>query len=124
MGSVGERPDLDALHELEEVLKHLADELAAWRRRALSAESRVADHSRASGGDGPHRLRELRERHIQIDHYRNSLANSRALVRSSTVAETMISLASSALRQTRTSPRPYFRLKGSMYLSNVRFHWA
>ena len=61
MGSAGERPDLDALHELEEVLRHLSDELAAWRRRALSAESRVSDQSRMAGGDGQHRLRDLEE---------------------------------------------------------------
>jgi hypothetical protein len=61
MGSAGERPDLDALRELEEVLRHLAEELATWRRRALTAESRVSDHSRASGGEGQHRLRDLEE---------------------------------------------------------------
>lgn len=43
MASGAERPDLDALSELEEVLRHLESELAAWRRRALSAESRLSD---------------------------------------------------------------------------------
>jgi hypothetical protein len=61
MGSAGERPDLDALHELEEVLRHLAEELSAWRRRALTAEARVSDHSRSSGDDGPHHLRDVEE---------------------------------------------------------------
>ncbi len=61
MGSAGERPDLDALRELEEVLRHLSEELAAWRRRALTAEARVSDHSRAAGGEGQHRLRDLEE---------------------------------------------------------------
>jgi chromosome segregation ATPase len=61
MESAGERPDLDALHELEEVLRHLSEELGAWRRRALSAEARVSDHSRAAGGEGQHRLRDLEE---------------------------------------------------------------
>ncbi|HVO34433.1 MAG TPA: hypothetical protein VMT21_02640 [Gemmatimonadales bacterium] len=61
MGSAGERPDLDALHELEEVLRHLSEELAAWRRRALTAEARVTDQSRASGGEGQHRLRDVEE---------------------------------------------------------------
>jgi len=52
MASSGERPDLDALRELEEVLRHLEHELASWRRRALSAETRLAE---AGGdGDGPH----------------------------------------------------------------------
>ena len=43
MASGAERPDLEALSELEEVLRHLESELAAWRRRALSAESRLSD---------------------------------------------------------------------------------
>jgi len=63
MGSAGERPDLDAFLELEEVLHHLADELGAWRKRALTAEARVADHLRAQGiGDTSLlRLKELEE---------------------------------------------------------------
>jgi len=61
MGSAGERPDLDALRELEDVLRHLSEELAAWRRRALTAESRVSDHSRAIGPEAPHRQRDLEE---------------------------------------------------------------
>lgn len=47
MASGGERADLDALRELEEVLRHFENELASWRRRALSAESRLAE---ADGG--------------------------------------------------------------------------
>ncbi len=52
MASGGERPDLEALRELEEVLRHLEGELAGWRRRALTAEQRLTDLSQ-SGGDGP-----------------------------------------------------------------------
>ncbi len=61
MGSAGERPDLDALYELESVLRHLSEELASWRRRALTAEGRVTDHSRSSGAEGQHRQRDLEE---------------------------------------------------------------
>jgi len=62
MASAGDRPDLEALHELEEVLHHLSEELGAWRRRALSAEARVADQRSVEGGDGALlRLRELEE---------------------------------------------------------------
>jgi predicted nuclease with TOPRIM domain len=32
-------PEFEALQQLEEVLKHLTDELAGWRRRALKAEA-------------------------------------------------------------------------------------
>ena len=48
MASGGDRPDLDALKELEEVLRHFETELASWRRRALSAESRMSE----GGGEG------------------------------------------------------------------------
>jgi hypothetical protein len=63
MAYAGDRPDLEALHELEEVLHHLAEELATWRRRALTAEAKVAEQVRSGeGGDGPLlRLRELEE---------------------------------------------------------------
>ncbi len=67
MGSAGERPDLDALRELEEVLKHLSEELASWRRRALTAESKVSDHSRSSGGESQHRLRDLEEANRNLE---------------------------------------------------------
>jgi hypothetical protein len=54
VASVAERPDLDALRELEDVLRLLTEELAAWRRRALTAEARLADSARlVDGGVGP-----------------------------------------------------------------------
>lgn len=52
MASGGERPDLEALRELEDVLRLLSEELAAWRRRALTAEARVAETARLTDGDG------------------------------------------------------------------------
>jgi hypothetical protein len=62
VASAGERPDLDALRELDEVLRHLTEELAGWRRRALSAESKVAESSRFAEGDGgAGRVQELEE---------------------------------------------------------------
>jgi hypothetical protein len=62
MASGVERPDLAALHELEQVLRHLEGELAGWRRRALSAESRVEDmEASAEAGAGGTRSRELEE---------------------------------------------------------------
>jgi predicted nuclease with TOPRIM domain len=36
--SDSENPELVALAGLEEVIKHVSDELASWRRRALKAE--------------------------------------------------------------------------------------
>jgi hypothetical protein len=52
VASAGERPDLDALRELEDVLRLLAEELSGWRRRALTAEARVAEVTRLADGDG------------------------------------------------------------------------
>jgi len=53
VASVGERPDLDALRELDDVLRHLTEELAGWRRRALTAEAKAAEAARfAEDGDG------------------------------------------------------------------------
>ena len=53
MASAGERPDLDALRELDDVLRHLTEELAGWRRRALSDEAKAADAARfVEDGDG------------------------------------------------------------------------
>jgi hypothetical protein len=52
MASVGERPDLDALRELEEVLRHFENELASWRRRALTAEARLAELGSGPAAEG------------------------------------------------------------------------
>ena len=55
----GDRPDLEALKELEDVLRHLESELAGWRRRALGAEARLADAG--GGSDHSARARELED---------------------------------------------------------------
>ena len=41
MASDSDRPDLEAFQELQQLVRHLGDELAAFRRRALQAEARV-----------------------------------------------------------------------------------
>lgn len=61
MASGGERPDLEALRELEEVVRHFETELASWRRRALSAEAKVADLTGAEPAAVGGRARELEE---------------------------------------------------------------
>lgn len=63
MAFTGERPELTALKELEDVLHHLADELGAWRRRALTAEAKVGEQLRIQegGGGAMLRMRELEE---------------------------------------------------------------
>jgi predicted RNase H-like nuclease (RuvC/YqgF family) len=68
MGSAGARPELEALRELEEVLRHLEGELAGWRRRALAAEAKAAEVGRflEEGGAGAH-TRQLEERARQLE---------------------------------------------------------
>jgi hypothetical protein len=65
----GERPDLDALRELEDVLRHLTEELAGWRRRALTAEAKASDAARfAEDGDaGVGRLKALEDANRNLE---------------------------------------------------------
>ena len=49
MEYTSERPELKALDELESLLHHLEEELAAWRRRTQRAESEVQE-VRSKGG--------------------------------------------------------------------------
>ena len=50
MASDSERPDLEAFEELHQLVRHLGDELATFRRRALSAEARIKAIDSAPGG--------------------------------------------------------------------------
>lgn len=44
-----ERPDAESLNELADLLQHVGEELAAWRRRSLKAEAELAE-ARSKGG--------------------------------------------------------------------------
>jgi len=46
------RPELRAFDELSQLVRHLGDELAAFRRRALQAEARLRAYE-GVGGSGP-----------------------------------------------------------------------
>jgi hypothetical protein len=48
--SDSDRPDLESFEELERLVRHLGDELASFRRRALSAEARVKAIDATPGG--------------------------------------------------------------------------
>lgn len=50
MASDSERPDIAAFEELQQLVKHLGDELATFRRRAQQAEARVKAIDAAPGG--------------------------------------------------------------------------
>ena len=62
-----ERPDQKALNDLEQVVNHLAEELAGWRRRTLKAEGEL-QQARANGGvlAGPE-LNQARQRIIELE---------------------------------------------------------
>jgi FtsZ-binding cell division protein ZapB len=62
-----ERPDQKALGDLEQVVQHLAEELAGWRRRTLKAEGEL-QQARANGGvlAGPE-LTQARQRVIDLE---------------------------------------------------------
>ena len=62
-----ERPDARAVQELGELLQHLGEELAAWRRRSLKAEAELGE-ARAKGGvvAGPELL-QSRQRVIDLE---------------------------------------------------------
>ena len=62
-----ERPDQQAIVDLEQLLGHLAEELAGWRRRTLKAEAELQD-VRANGGvlAGPE-LNQARQRVIELE---------------------------------------------------------
>ena len=62
-----ERPDQKAVDDLEQVVNHLAEELAGWRRRTLKAESEL-QQARANGGvlAGPE-LNLARQRVVELE---------------------------------------------------------
>lgn len=62
-----ERPDFRALDELEQLLRHVGEELAAWRRRSLKAEAELAEYkTRGTGPAGPELL-QARQRVIEVE---------------------------------------------------------
>ncbi|HZN98030.1 MAG TPA: hypothetical protein VFB61_09910 [Gemmatimonadales bacterium] len=62
-----DRPDQKALGDLEQVVQHLAEELAGWRRRTLKAEGEL-QQARDNGGvvAGPE-LTQARQRIIELE---------------------------------------------------------
>ena len=47
--SASDRPDLRAFKELETLVRHLGEELAAFRRRAIAAEAQLKDERPSKG---------------------------------------------------------------------------
>jgi len=61
LASNSERPEIEAFEELHQLVRHLGDELATFRRRALQAEARVKAFESAPGGArvNPERVQRL-----------------------------------------------------------------
>lgn len=62
-----ERPDLRALDDLEQLLRHLAEEVAGWRRRTLKAEAELQELRSLGGGNAGPELGQARQRIIELE---------------------------------------------------------
>lgn len=79
MASDSERPDLEAFQELQQLVRHLGDELASFRRRALGAEARVKAMEGSSGGRvNPEKMEKLEMENALL---RQRLESARARTR-------------------------------------------
>src|SRR4051812_33884234 len=63
-----DRPDVAAFRELETVVRRLVDELAGFRKRALSAEAKLKGYESASGSGAKAgaRLAKLEEENARL----------------------------------------------------------
>jgi hypothetical protein len=61
------QPEIVAFRELELLVRHLADELAAFRRRALLAESRVRELEAGDAPPASDQRQQLTERCAQLE---------------------------------------------------------
>jgi hypothetical protein len=62
------RPEITAFRELETLVRHLADELAGFRRRALLAEARAREVESQGTAPVVQEKRELSDRVTQLEH--------------------------------------------------------
>jgi hypothetical protein len=63
-----ERPETVAFRDLEQLVRHLGDELAGFRRRALLAESRLRDLESEDRAPDVAQQRALDERVTELEH--------------------------------------------------------
>jgi hypothetical protein len=63
--SASARPEVAAFQDLAQLVRHLEDELASFRRRALSAEARVKDLESTTGGD-PSEVASLKRENAEL----------------------------------------------------------
>jgi chromosome segregation ATPase len=62
-----ERPDFRALDELEQLLRHVGEELAAWRRRSLKAEAELQEYKNRGGGPAGPEMVQTRQRVVELE---------------------------------------------------------
>ena len=66
--SDSERPEIAAFRDLEQLVRHLGDELAGFRRRALLAESRLRELESEDRAPEVAQQRALDERVTELEH--------------------------------------------------------
>jgi hypothetical protein len=66
--SDSERPEIVAFRDLEQLVRHLGDELAGFRRRALVAESRLRELESEEQAPDVKQQRVLDERVTELEH--------------------------------------------------------
>jgi hypothetical protein len=66
--SDSERPEIVSFRDLEQLVRHLGDELAGFRRRALLAESRLRDLETEERTPEVSQQRALDERVTELEH--------------------------------------------------------
>ena len=66
--SDSERPEIVAFRDLEQLVRHLGDELAGFRRRALVAESRLRDLETENPAPDTSQQVALDERVTELEH--------------------------------------------------------
>jgi hypothetical protein len=66
--SDNERPEIVAFRDLEQLVRHLGDELAGFRRRALLAESRLRELETEERAPEVVQQRALDERVTELEH--------------------------------------------------------
>ena len=74
--SDSERPEIVAFRDLEQLVRHLGDELAGFRRRALLAESRLRELETEEQAPDVAQQRALDERVTELEH-ENAVLRSR-----------------------------------------------
>jgi len=69
----GERADAQVLDQLETILRHVADELAVWRARAVKAEGELKEGAGRSGGAAAKPDAETRNRVADLEQENKTL---------------------------------------------------